>query len=48
LQPKLEKWLRSLKIKLGEGVEVSNLGSRWMGLFSLMGEFNLREEGDSE
>lgn len=48
MQPKLEKWLESLKIKLGEGVEVSNLGSRWMGLFSLMGEFHLREEGDSE
>lgn len=48
IQPNLEKWLESLKIKLGEGVEVSNLGSRWMGLFSLMGEFQLREDGDSE
>lgn len=48
LQPNLEKWLESLKIKLGEGVDVSNLGTRWMGLFSLMGEFHLREEGESE
>jgi hypothetical protein len=48
LQPNLEKWLESLKVKLAEGVEVSNLGSRWMGLFSLMGEFHLREEGDGE
>lgn len=48
LQPNLEKWLESLKIKLGEGVDVSNLGARWMGLFSLMGEFHLREEGESE
>jgi hypothetical protein len=48
LQPNLEKWLESLKVKLGDGVEVSNLGSRWMGLFSLMGEFHLREEGESE
>jgi len=48
MQPKLEKWLESLKIKLAEGVEVSNLGARWMGLFSLMGEFHLREEGESE
>jgi hypothetical protein len=48
IQPNLEKWLESLKIKLGEGVEVSNLGSRWMGLFSLMGEFQLKEDGDSE
>ncbi|MDQ8193047.1 hypothetical protein QEH59_01325 [Coraliomargarita sp. SDUM461004] len=48
MQPNLEKWLEGLKINLGEGVEVSNLGSRWMGLFSLMGEFHLREEGESE
>ena len=48
MQPNLEKWLESLKIKLADGVEVSNLGARWMGLFSLMGEFHLREEGDSE
>ena len=48
MQPNLEKWLESLKIKLADGVEVTNLGARWMGLFSLMGEFHLREEGDSE
>lgn len=48
MQPNLEKWLESLKIKLGEDVEVSSLGARWMGLFSLMGEFHLREEGESE
>ncbi|MDQ8208709.1 hypothetical protein QEH52_14375 [Coraliomargarita sp. SDUM461003] len=48
LQPNLEKWLEGLKVTLGEGVEVSNLGPRWMGLFSLMGEFHLREEGESE
>ena len=48
LQPNLEKWLEGLKVTLGEGVEVSNLGPRWMGLFSLMGEFHLREEGVSE
>lgn len=48
LQPNLEKWLESLEIKLGEGVDVSSLGARWMGLFSLMGEFHLREEVGSE
>lgn len=48
LQPSLEGWLESLKIKLGEGVEVLNLGGRWMGLFSLMGEFHLREEVEDE
>ncbi|MFP4068710.1 MAG: hypothetical protein ACLFVC_00885 [Opitutales bacterium] len=44
LQPELGAWLESLNVKIGDGVEVSNLGARWMGLFSLMGEFHLREE----
>jgi len=48
LQPTLDGWLESLKIKLSEDVEVLNLGGRWMGLFSLMGEFHLREEVESE
>lgn len=48
LQPSLESWLESLKIELGDGVEVMSLGPRWMGLLSLMGEFHLREEVESE
>ncbi|PXA02981.1 hypothetical protein DDZ13_14435 [Coraliomargarita sinensis] len=48
LQPQIEGWLESLNIKIGDGVEVMNLGARWMGLFSLMGEFHLREEVGSE
>jgi hypothetical protein len=48
MQPNLEGWLESLKIKLADGVEVSHLGARWLGLFSLMGEFHLREEVNSE
>lgn len=48
LQPSLEGWLESLKIKPGDGVEVMNMGGRWMGLFSLMGEFHLREEVEDE
>jgi hypothetical protein len=48
LKPDLEKWLESLEIKVEDGVDLSNLGSRWMGLFSLMGEFQLRKEADSE
>ena len=48
LTPSLGGWLESLQIKLEDGVEVSNLGNRWMGLFSLMGEFHLREEVKSE
>lgn len=48
LKPSLESWLESLRIKLGDGVEVVSLGARWMGLFSLMGEFHLREEVERE
>lgn len=48
LQPNLEGWMKDLQIDLAEGVEVSNLGSRWLGLFSLMGEFPAREEAVSE
>lgn len=39
IQPDIEPWLDSLDIKPANGVELSNLGSRWFGLFSLMGEF---------
>ena len=48
LKPSLTGWLESLQIRLKDGVEVSSLGNRWMGLFSLMGEFHLREEVKSE
>ncbi len=48
MQPNIEAWLESLNIKLADGVEVLNLGARWLGLFSLMGEFHLREEVSSE
>jgi hypothetical protein len=44
MQPNIEAWLESLNVKLADGVEVSNFGSRWLGVFSLMGEFHLREE----
>lgn len=43
IQPNIEAWLDGLNVTLGDGVEVMNLGSRWLGLFSLMGEFQLRE-----
>lgn len=51
LQPSYGPWLESLNIKAGEKVELSNLGARWFGLFSLMGEYHLREiteEGEQE
>ena len=44
MQPNIEGWLESLNVKLADEVEVANLGSRWLGVFSLMGEFHLREE----
>ena len=47
VQVNIEAWLESLNIKLADGVEVLNLGSRWLGLFSLMGEFN-SEKGISD
>lgn len=46
--PQFEPWLKSLDIELADGVETANLGSRWLGLFSLMGDFNLRKGADSE
>lgn len=48
LRPDFEEWLKSLNVTMAEDVEVANLGSRWMGVFSLMGEFHLREEVTSE
>jgi len=48
MQPELAPWLESLNVKLADGVEVANLGARWMGLFSMMGEYHLREERESE
>lgn len=48
LKPNLEPWLESLDIKIGEGVEVSNLGARWMALFSLMADFHSREDDENE
>ncbi|WP_269525617.1 hypothetical protein [Coraliomargarita parva] len=48
MQPDLGAWLDSLKVKVSDKVELSSLGGRWMGLFSLMGEFHLREEVASE
>ncbi|MBT4757458.1 MAG: hypothetical protein HOO08_03600 [Opitutae bacterium] len=44
MQPNIEGWLESLNVKLADEVEAANLGSRWLGAFSLMGEFHLREE----
>lgn len=48
LKPGYERWLESLGIKIGDGVEVSNMNGRWMGLFGLMAEFHSREKGEDE
>lgn len=47
IRPDVGSWLESLNIKIADEVDVSSLSGRWMGLFSLMGEFHLREEGGS-
>ncbi len=43
MQPNMEAWLQGLNIKFADGVDVSNLGSRWFSVFSLMAEFQSRE-----
>lgn len=48
LQPNYEPWLESLHIKVGDGVEVSNMRGRWLGLFSLMADFHTRGKGLDE
>ncbi len=40
----LEMWLQSLGISVDDSVDLSALGSHWLGVFSLIAEFNLREE----
>ncbi|MGJ8640837.1 MAG: hypothetical protein ACSHYA_15715 [Opitutaceae bacterium] len=40
VQPNIESWLESLDITLADGVEVMNLGARWLGLFSQMSNFS--------
>lgn len=35
----LEPWLQSLEIEVSDSIDLSNLGPRWLGLFSLMAEF---------
>ena len=39
IQPDFKAWLESLHIKAASGVDLSNLESRWLGVFSLMGDF---------
>lgn len=40
LVPEYSDWLQSQSIDVLEGIDMMNLGSRWFGLFSLMGNFN--------
>jgi hypothetical protein len=46
LQPSYGPWLESLNIEAGDNVELSGLGSRWFSLFSLMGDYHLRETSE--
>ena len=47
LQPQFEDWLGSLEITAGEGVDLLHLEPGWLGLFSLMAEFQMREEAQN-
>ncbi len=42
------KWLASLGITPGEGVELATLDNRWFGLFALMGQYNANAEASNE
>lgn len=44
----IEPWLQTLNVQLAEGVDVTNLGSRWLGLFSLMADFNSERKVSGE
>ncbi|TVP78925.1 MAG: hypothetical protein EA353_07490 [Puniceicoccaceae bacterium] len=48
LRPNMEPWLETLGIKIGDGVEVSNLGARWTSVFSLMADFKERKAVEGE
>ncbi len=38
-------WLKHLGLTTGESVQLETLDSRWLGLFSLMGNYNKAENG---
>lgn len=44
LVPEYGDWLKSQSIDVADDVDLLNLGSRWFGLFSLMGDFNEKVE----
>lgn len=48
LRPDFGRWLRSMGIKVGEGVRLESLDSRWLSLFSLMIDFSREAVGEPE
>lgn len=40
LKPDYDAWLDHQGVKVADGVDLANLGPRWFGLFSLMGNYN--------
>ena len=44
LKIEFEPWLQNLGISIQDSVNLSALGPRWLGVFSLMAEFNSRDE----
>lgn len=39
LKPDYEAWLNHQGVKVADGVDLANLGPRWFGLFSLLGDY---------
>ncbi len=49
LEPDLQSWLESRGIKIDDSVSMENLGARWFGLLSLLGEIpNHSENGQKK
>jgi len=44
LRPDYDAWLEHQGIKVDDGVDLSNLGSRWFGLFSLMADYSAKTQ----
>ncbi len=43
---KLEPWMQSLGIETSDNIDLSTRGPRWLGMFSLMAEFNSMDKAE--
>jgi len=48
LKPEYPRWLKSLGIEPAAGLELAALDSRWLGVFGLMGKYDLKPEVKTE